>query len=296
MAKTADEPWTVLKLLDWTKGYFTKSGLDDPRLCAEVLLAHVLGLKRIELYTHFADLPDAERLTTFRELVKRAAAREPVAYLTGAKEFYSLGFAVTPDVLIPRPETEGLVSEAISHLRSLGRPGFMWDACTGSGCVAVATAVSVPELTVLATDISPRAVQIATANAAAHKLDGRVRCRVADLLALPADCADLADFDVIAANPPYIAKGQAVSPAVRHEPQVALYSGPDGTELLARVIAAAPDFLRPGGVLAVEFGLDQARKVGELFGQTGRFDQVRIIRDHNELERIAVAKKRGGDA
>jgi release factor glutamine methyltransferase len=171
---------------------------------------------------------DRERgaLDAFRQMVKRAAAREPVAYLVGSKEFYSLRFKVTPDVLVPRAETEILVSEAIGHLRCLGRPGRVWDICTGSGCVAVAVAVQAPDAQVLATDVSTAAVAIAAENAAAHGLGERVRCRTADLLTLPEDCADWRDSDVITANPPYVADGEPVAEEVKREPAVALRGGP----------------------------------------------------------------------
>ena len=152
--------WTVLKLLNWTTEHFTRNQLDSSRLCAEILLAHVLRCQRIELYTRFDYSPTPEELASYRDLVKRAAGHEPVAYLVGQKEFYSLKFKVNSDVLVPRPETEILVAEAAGHLKTLGRPGLAWDICTGSGCVAVTLASQVKDAHVLATDISPQAVAV----------------------------------------------------------------------------------------------------------------------------------------
>ena len=290
--QAAPGPWTVLKLLNWTREYFTRAGIDEARLSAEILLANVLGCQRIELYTRFDYQPTAGQLEAFRDLVARAKAHEPIAYLVGVKEFYSLPFKVTSDVLIPRPETELLVSEAFSHLRKLGRPGLAWDVCTGSGCVAVALAAQVKDATVLATDISPGAVAVATDNVAANKVADRVRVRQADLLTLPEDCADMKEFDVITANPPYVARGQEVAESVKHEPPVALWAGKTGLEMIGPIIQKAPEMLRAGGVLAIEFGLDQADAVRDGIVAAGSFAEPRILRDHQGIERAAVAVKK----
>ncbi|RPI61428.1 MAG: peptide chain release factor N(5)-glutamine methyltransferase, partial [Planctomycetaceae bacterium] len=166
MTNQPAEPWTVLKLLNWTKDDFARLDVDEPRLSAEILLAHTLGCKRIELYTRFDYQPTHAQLEQYRQLIQRGRNHEPVAYLVGTKEFFSLKFKVTPDVLIPRPETEMLVVQAVEHLRKLSRAATAWDVCTGSGCVAVAIASQVKEATVLATDISPAALRIARENAA----------------------------------------------------------------------------------------------------------------------------------
>jgi len=256
-----------------------------------VLLAHVLGCRRIELYTRYDYEPTADQLAAYRELIQRAFKDEPVAYLVGRKEFYSLSFKVTTDVLVPRPETEILVAEAVAHLRSLDRAGIMWDVCTGSGCVAIATASQVDDATVLATDVSPQAVAVAAENAAAHGLDGRIRVRQADLLARPGDSADLGDkFDVITANPPYVADGDPVSETVKYEPQLALRGGADGLDVIRKLVIQAPQHLAAGGVLAMEFGAGQADGVRDLLVAEG-FGEPRIIRDHQGIERAAVAMR-----
>jgi release factor glutamine methyltransferase len=296
MSAPNDPTWNVLRLLQWTQGYLARAGWDEPRLAAEVLLAHVLDCERIQLYARFDTCPNPAQLEAYRHLVRRAAASEPVAYLVGHKEFYSLRFEVTPDVLIPRPETEALVAEAIGHLKALGRPGRVWDACTGSGCVAVALAAQAPDAVVLATDISPAAVKLTERNAARHGVHDRVLARQGDLLALPPDAADLSPFDLVVANPPYVAEGDEVADVVRHEPAEALYAGPDGLACIRPLIAEAGDFLRPGGLLILEFGRGQADAVRDLIVATGRFAEPRILTDHQGIERTAAAALLAGAA
>jgi len=289
MANESAGTWTVLKLLKWTGLYLADARIDEPRLCAEMLLAQVLGCRRIELYTRFDHQPSPDQLAAFRELVKRARRHEPVAYLVGWREFYSLRFKVTPDVLVPRPETEQLVDEAISHFKSAGRGGLMWDICTGSGCVAVAAAVRIPGLSVLASDISPEAVAVATENAEAHGMSRRVRCRTSDLAALPGDCAKTAQFDVITANPPYVADADEVAEEVKREPRIALYAGADGLDAIRRLVAQVGAHLGPGGLFAMEFGSGQAGAVRDLLVATGQFAEPRILTDHRGIERTAAA-------
>jgi len=291
MAET-DQNWTVLRLINWTKDYFTKGGIEDARLASEVLLAHVLECKRIELYARFEYVPQPDQLAAFRDLVARARKHEPVAYLVGHKEFYSLEFKVTPEVLIPRPETEMLVGEAIAQLKQLSRPGRVWDVCTGSGCVAVAIASQVKDAEVLATDISPTAIEVAAENVAAHDLTGRVRCRQANLLDLPADCEEWGRLDVLTANPPYVAEGDELGDDVQHEPGVALYAGHDGLDVIRELLTQAPGMIVGGGLLAMEFSFSQADAVRELIVAGGGFDEPRILRDHQGIERIALARRK----
>ncbi len=289
MLEDTSASWTVLSLLNWAKGYFEKAGLPEPRLSGELLLAHALGCKRIDLYTRHDAQPSAEQLDAFRQLLRRAKAFEPVAYLLGYKEFYSLRLKVTPDVLIPRPESEALAGEAIARLGGLDRPVRLWDACTGCGCVAIAAAKHLPRATVLATDICPRAIAVAAENAEAHGLSDRVLCHEADLLSLPDDCAHLEPFDAITANPPYVAEGESVAETVKHEPALALYGGASGLDFLSRIVQDAPRHLRSGGVLIVEFGMGQADEVRDLISDNDAFEEPTILYDHQELERDAVA-------
>ncbi len=283
------EQWTVLRLLNWTKDFFERSGMDSPRLAAEVLLSHCIGCERIELYARFDYQPGPDQLKTYRQWVKRAGEHEPVAYLVGLKEFYSLKFTVTPDVLIPRPETEMLVSEAISHLKQLNSAAKVWDVCTGSGCVGIAIASQVNSASVLATDISAEAIAVAKRNAEAHGLTGRVHCLVADLLDLPDDSPLSGPFDVITANPPYVAENDEVAPEVKHEPQLALIASDGGMACIRRIISSAGELIKPGGLLAMEFGYSQASDVRDLIVATGQFAEPLILRDHQEIERAAIA-------
>lgn len=291
MRSSGSEPWTVLHLLDWTKNYFARAQLESPRLAAEILLAHILRCERIDLYARYEHRPNKEELAAYRELVRRAAGHEPIAYLVERKEFYSLAFKVTPGVLIPRPETEILVDRAIAYFNNLGRGGLLWDACTGCGCVAVAVAANVKDLRVLATDISKDAVLLARENAAAHGVAERMVCRRCDLLALPPDWDGGREFDAITANPPYVLDKEELSATVHREPAVALRGGADGLDLIRRLATDAPDVLRAGGRLILEFGYDQRDAVTELIAATGAFGDPRIILDHQSIGRVIVAER-----
>ena len=285
--------WTVLQLINWTKDYFPRKGVDEPRLSAEVLLSHVLGCKRVKLYTQFDRVVESEHLDRFRELVRRAAAGEPVAYLVGMKEFYSLTIRLSPDVLIPRPETELLVDVVLEYARSCSGEVKLWDVCTGSGCVAVAAAYNCDRLIVLATDISTASLEIARQNVQQYQLERRIRLAKANLLDLPQNAQDMPPFDVITANPPYVSKAQMekLPPAVRYEPALALYGGVDGLDFIRRIISQAADYLRPGGVLAIEIGFDQAERVYDLLCQTTRYERITFLKDLAGRERVALAYK-----
>ncbi len=284
--RTAAAPWTVARLLDWTREYFRRSGLESPRLCAEILLAHAMKCERIRLYTRHEETPPADTLATFRENVRLAAEGRPIAYLIGTKEFFSLPFEVTPDVLIPRPETEILVERTIDLARrSDGRIGRILDLCTGSGCVAVALARFLKDATIVAGDVSAPALDVARRNAARHGVAERVRFVQGDLFAALGPASDgaagAADdpprFDVIVANPPYVASnaGDALARNVRdYEPHVALFAGGDGLEIIRRIIVEAPGWLAADGHLLVEIGYDQAAAVGRLLDAAGWRDSV----------------------
>ena len=203
--KAADDgAWTVGKIIDWTTGHLKRHGSDTPRLEAEILLAHARNCPRIQLYVHYNELlSDAER-AAMRDLVKRRAQAEPVAYLVGHREFFGLDFRVTPDVLVPRPETETLVLEVIAAAKNLAKPRVL-AVCTGSGCIAVAAAVNIPAALVTATDVSPSALVIACENADRHGLASRIRFFEGDLFA-PLTAAE--KFDLIVSNPPYVADAE----------------------------------------------------------------------------------------
>lgn len=264
---TNDE-WTVGRLLDWTKQHFNDKRVDDPRLCAEILLAEALGCRRIDLYARYGEQPTADQRAKFRGFVKEAADHRPIAYLVGHKEFYSLDFEVTPDVLIPRPETELIVERALAWCKSHPAERYdILDVGTGSGCIAITIAKRLPAAHFVATDISAAALQVAERNAQLHGVAERVRFVEADMLDLPAGAAPPRGFDLVLSNPPYVAEHEreALPPNVRdYEPHVALFSGENGTTSYERLAAAVRAVLRPGGAIILEVGHTQADAVETL--------------------------------
>lgn len=241
-----------------TEGCALLRGITDtPRLEAEVLLAHVTGLSRTTLLAHPEQSPSADRLRLYRSLLRRRAAGFPLPYLTGRVEFYGLEFAVTPDVLIPRPETETLVELALAR-----RPRVVVDVGTGSGCVAVTLAVHLPEARIYATDLSGRALRVARANARRHGVADRIHLIQTDLATSLAGPADL-----VVSNPPYVAATEWASlpeSVRRHEPRLALDGGPDGLTVIRRILQDGPRLLKPDGTLLVEIGATQGRAVAAL--------------------------------
>ena len=284
--------WTIQRLLTWVTEYLTQKGVDSPRLSAELLLSHVLGLKRIELYTQYNKVVLQEQLDRLRDLVKRAGLHEPVVYLVGKTEFYSIEFEVTPDCLIPRPETELLVQRSIEFLRKRTGPQLVCDLCTGCGVMAVAVAKNVPDARVLATDISEPALAVAAKNVEKHKLQERIELRKGDLFEPLVPQLD--QFDLIACNPPYVsaAEYEALEKNVKdYEPRIALYAGEDGLDLYRKIVEKVDQFLKPDGVLLLEIGYQQGPAVRGLLEQTGVFAQIRIDKDLQSHERVVVATR-----
>ncbi len=326
------EPWTVGRLLQWTADYLKGHGSESPRLDAEVLLAHVLGRQRIELYTAFDEAPDEEARAAFRELVRRRAEGMPVAYLVGHREFYSLSFHVTPDVLIPRPETELLVVAVLdlaktfsplppgegagvkatgSGVRAAASPGSPFpsanlqavgaaakeitiaDVGTGSGIIAVCLAKHLPACRVTALDLSPAALVVATDNAQQHGVAERIEFLESDLFAaLPAERR----FDFIVSNPPYVttAEMEKLPADVRKfEPSAALWAGPRGTEVIERLVVQSAERLRSGGHLLMEISPMIHDAVRTLLEADGRFELGPTIKDLARLPRVVQGRRRG---
>jgi release factor glutamine methyltransferase len=259
----AGEPWTVGRLLTWTTGHLKRRGSESPRLDAEVLLAQVLGWDRVKLYTHYDTEVGEEPRSAYRDLVRRRALGTPVAYLVGRKEFYSLTLAVTPAVLIPRPDSEFVVVEFLAVMQPVADP-LAVDVGTGSGCLALACAQHHKTARFLAIDSSSAALDVARKNADALGLAGRVSFFQGDLLD---PVAALGPFDAIVSNPPYIPTAviPTLEPGVRdHEPQEALDGGSDGLRVVARLIDQAASLLKPGGHLIVEIGTAQEEPVRAL--------------------------------
>ncbi|MGA2499408.1 MAG: peptide chain release factor N(5)-glutamine methyltransferase [Tepidisphaeraceae bacterium] len=288
--------WTIRALLEWTTGFFERKQVDSPRLSAELLLSHVLGVPRIKLYTDY-DRQLAERdLGAFRDLVKRAGEHEPVAYLTGRAFFFNLELHVNRDVLIPRPETEKIVENVAQfcrHTTGFESPRIL-DLCTGCGCIAAALAHHLKSGQVIATDLSPAALAVAKANLERLNLLDRVELAQGDLFDALRDAVDRSPFHIITANPPYIPTSQieTLDRNVRdYEPRLALDGGLDGLAIVREILAGAPERLLPGGRLYVELAFDQGDVVREIAGkQTGLAD-VKVLRDDAGHERILVAKR-----
>ncbi|MDE2049257.1 MAG: peptide chain release factor N(5)-glutamine methyltransferase [Betaproteobacteria bacterium] len=253
------------------------------RVDAQALAQHVLGLTRAQLVTHDARVlapHEQQALSTGTAALSRGV---PLAYVTGHKEFYSLRFAVSPAVLVPRPETELLVDTGLQVLAAVShtRAPQVLDLGTGSGCIAIALAMHAPQAQVWAVDASEPALAVAARNNAALA-SGRVQLRRSDWFAALGD----ARFDLIVANPPYVAQGDVHLAALRHEPDTALTAGPDGLRDLRRIIAHAPSHLHAGGWLWLEHGHDQAAAVRALLADAG-FAQVNSQRDLAGIERIS---------
>ena len=299
------EEWTIQKLLNWVTEYLKTKGIDSPRLSAELLLSHVLGLKRIELYTQFNKVVVEEELSQLRELVKRAGKHEPIAYLTGKKEFYSLEFDITKDCLIPRPETELLVERAIEFLRTrsdspremMASPisrgeQLVCDLCTGCACVAVAIARNFADCRLVATDISDAALAVAEQNVTKHGLTNRLKLLKGDLFEPIIPGLGTAKFDLIVCNPPYVSDSEFSKLANNvkdFEPKLALAAGPDGLDIIKRIIAQAGPFLKPAAALMLEIGNNQGAAVRNLLENSGNFTAITIEKDYSNLDRLAVA-------
>jgi release factor glutamine methyltransferase len=286
--------WTIGRLLTWTAGYLGEHGAESPRLDAEVLLAEARGCKRIDLYTAFDEVASEQTRTAFRELVRRRAEGTPVAYLVGRREFYAMTFRVTPDVLIPRPETELVVVTLLDLIKrdAPGRPILVADVGTGSGVLAVCATKHVRQASAVATDISPAALEVARSNARDHGVQDQIEFVESDLLAtIPAD----PKFDFIVSNPPYVSEGEmeGLAREVRdHEPRTALVAGPRGTEVIERLVPQAAERLIAGGSLLIEISPMIADAVGEILAEEPRLEAGPVVKDLAGLARVVQARKK----
>jgi len=286
--------WTIQKLLSWITDHLAERNVDSPRLSAELLLCHVLRLERIELYTHFDRIAQQTELDQLHELVNRCGGREPVAYLVGRCEFYSLPIKVSKDCLIPRPETELLAERAIEFLR--GRQGvqYVCDLCTGSGCVAVAIAKNHAQAKIIATDICDSALSVAAENVATHQLNDRVRLLCGDLFSPVIEGLDETRFDLIVSNPPYVSTSEyeKLETNVKdYEPKKALHAGDEGLDVYRRIADQIAEHLKDDGALILEIGYAQGKAVRELMEDTKIFSEIKIEKDINNNDRVVTAKK-----
>ena len=287
--ETNKDPWTVLRLLEWTTDFFKQKGSDSARLDAEILLAHARECSRVELYTAFAEEPTIEQRTAFREMIRRRGEGTPVAQLVGYKEFYSLRFRVDEHVLIPRPETEHLVIEALDVAKTLDigeRPIQIADIGTGSGAIAVTLAKHLTGARLTAVDRSEAALKIARWNAEQHKVDSQINFAISDLLS-SIDSPEL--FDMICSNPPYVSESEFAeldSDVRDHEPREALVSGPSGTETIERIVHESPARLHSGGRLMIELSPMIADKCEQMVIDHDAYREERFIKDLEGNRRI----------
>lgn len=287
---SATETWTVLRLLQWTEEYLRDHGSESAKLEAEVLLATARSCRRIDLYTAYDEVATDETRVAFRELVRRRAEGTPVAYLVGHREFYSRKFRVSPDVLIPRPETEFVIVDLLDRVSSKSAPVRIADVGTGSGILAVTAAAELSAATVLAIDISPAALNVARQNAADHGVAERIEFVEGDLLSGTSE-----KFDFILSNPPYVGQpeyGELDAQVKDHEPAVALIGGETGTEIIARLIPQAAERLNSGGWLMIEISPMIADAVAGLFNNNGSFGEVTIRKDLSQLSRVVIAQRK----
>jgi release factor glutamine methyltransferase len=298
------EIWTILAAVEWTAEYFKRHQIETARLDAELLLAHVLGVERPQLYINFDQPLQQQEKDAFKRLIKRRAKREPIAYITGRKEFWSLDFKVNPNVLIPRPETELLVEIAVdlwkrkpsnsfqSH-RNYKARGTVVDIGTGCGNIAISLAKEMPDARILASDISPRAIELARDNARLHKLDGSLSFWRGDLFEPFQGTKLEGRVDFIISNPPYIPTEQldGLPPEVGFEPRLALDGGDGGTRLQQRILEESLRFLTPGGYLIMETGISQAEQIERLGRNDPRWAKFRILLDYNGLPRVILGRK-----
>jgi len=286
--------WTISKLLRWTASYFQSHDIDSPRSTSEILLAHTLGgLKRIDLYLRYDQPLNSDELSIFKTYIKRRIDREPVAYIVGAREFWSMDLAVTKDVLIPRPETECLVESALSILESSSGSKRILELGTGSGAIILALASERPENIYFASDRSVEAVKLALMNAKFHNLDGKVIFFTGNWFEPLKNTGQL--FDMIISNPPYIRTSDIpdLQPEIyKHEPFTALDGGKDGLDSIKKIILQAHAFLVQKGILLLEIGHDQKDQIKKIIDDCGNYEEVVFKKDYSSYYRTACIRKK----
>lgn len=291
----AQRKWIIKDLLRVSTDYLKERGLEDPKLSAEVLLAHQLKVDRIRLYLDFEKPLTQDEIAGYRSLVRRRADREPLQYITGCQEFWSADFLVRPGVLIPRPESELLVEQALEIIRDGAFSGEsaprILDLGTGSGALIISLGLEIRKASLWASDISDEALAITRENARRHGLEERIEFMQGDLFE-PARKSGLS-FDIVLSNPPYITSEGMVSlmPEVRHEPRVALDGGQNGTDCIEKIIRHGADFLRPNGWLLVEMDPEQVNYALNLIHETGRYANPKAVRDYARRYRVVVVKR-----
>jgi release factor glutamine methyltransferase len=289
----AKERWTILRILKWTQDYLRKRSIPNPRLESEILLCHILGFDRVGLYLNYDMALSQSELDGFRGVIQRRAAGEPLQYITGYQEFWSIRFKVGSSVLIPRPETEILVEEALRLVEEEKwlEPKIA-EVGTGCGAIAISIAKSAPSTEIVATEISWEALLLARENAFAQEVASRIDLVQGNLLSFTK--SGIGIFHMIVSNPPYIKTEDinTLQPEVRDfEPRRALDGGVDGLDFYHGLLREGSPCLRTGGWLVLEIGEDQDENIIPLINQTGVFEQARIIPDYAGRSRVVMAQK-----
>lgn len=283
--------WTIKKLIDWTTQYFKNHAIEDPRLDVELLLSHVLKKQRIFLYTDFEQIVNPEELAQFKSYIQKRLKGISTAAIIGEKDFMGVTFHVNENVLIPRPDTETWLEKVIQYHR--GDPDIeVADLGTGSGAILLSFLYYCKEAKGVGVDISPKALEVAKANGEQLKLSDRATWLEGDYIdALPAETL----YDGILTNPPYIPSADisGLAQEVRSEPLLALDGGDDGLIFYRRLAEKAADHLKPGGFLAMEFGIHQWEPILDLFKATGQFEDFEVIKDYGGIERAIYCKRKG---
>jgi release factor glutamine methyltransferase len=286
-----ESPWTILKLLQWTTSYFNSHKIEGARASAEILLANALGLKRIDLYLRYDQPLSRQELEIFKSLIKRRVKREPVAYIIGNKEFWSMDLDVTQGVLIPRPDTECLVEQALAYVPGK-ESNALWkilELGTGSGAIILSMATQHPQHRYFASDRSEKALRVAEGNAKKHLLSDSILFFAGDWFR-PIK-KNIHNFDMIISNPPYIPTHviETLEPEIAfYEPRIALDGGKDGIDSLFLIINQAPSFLKPAGYLILEIGYDQKQKVCAMVNNCAKYESIHIVKDYGGHDRVAI--------
>lgn len=293
------DEWTILKALRWTASYFESRSIESPRPSAEILLAHTLNINRIDLYLRYDQPLNKNELEKFKALIKRRAAREPVAYITGMKEFWSLELVVTKDVLIPRPETECLVEASLLFLSAASpgnfklKPMHILDLGTGSGAIVLALAKEQPMHHYFASDYSLNTVKVAQKNAKKNNINEKVSFFAGDWLSSLNN--EKISFDMIVSNPPYIRSGDiaGLQPEIcQYEPRIAIDGEEDGLSSLKRILCSAHPFLKQYGTLFLEIGHDQRNDVNRIAQNCGQYENIVFSKDYSGYDRVVQMSKK----
>ena len=327
MIAIAEKKLTIKETLSWATDCLVQYDVPDAKAEAEYLLAHALGCKRVELHVNHASCLSYHALQEFIDFVERRIKREPSQYIIGEQEFWGLSFKVTKDVLIPRPETEILVEEAVKMAGGSWKAGgrkdennifphpashiphpIILDLCTGSGCIAISLAKEIPDSRIYAVDISERALDVSRGNAERHNVADRMTFLQGDLFESPHPSLspfkgertevrgyllEKLKFDLIVSNPPYISKKMMVDlePEVKdYEPVTALYAGDDGLDFYRRIISEASAYLAAGGYLMLEMGYGQAEEIKKLIKRNKAFEHIDIKKDFAGIDRVIKAQ------